>query len=170
MSPPFLNHFQCGSPHCLHIKSNTLVWVKESPSWFNPLIPFKCQCLLQSCMFPPPPKFLLYILWGHLLNIKTWKAWLIQFRFICFWVLKKGHYLSELQAGLDPAAQQFPQGLNFFSTDYHGPKMIASNSWALCFFVHVSKEKQNVFAPAFLIHLQSDCCSVSSDFLWLPEQ
>ena len=42
--------------------------------------------------------------------------------------------------------------------------MIASNSWALCFFVHVSKEKQNVLAPAFLIHLQSDCCLVSSDF------
>ena len=41
--------------------------------------------------------------------------------FICFWVLRKGHYLSELQAGLDPAAQQFPQGLNFLPTDYHGP-------------------------------------------------
>ena len=32
VSPPFLNSFQCGSPHCLQVKSNTLVWVKESPS------------------------------------------------------------------------------------------------------------------------------------------
>lgn len=98
---------------------------------------------------------------GHFLNIKKLKS-LAQISLyntrVYLFALGSKKFIVRFcfRLGLIQQLNNFPQGLSFFLSDSHGPKIVTSNSWALSFFVHVSEEREKVFAPAFLIHLQSD--------------